>query len=447
MGKNVAIIGGGLTGLSLGHQLKKAGVSFTIFEKNNRVGGAIHTEHKDGFIFETGPSTGLMGSSELAELIEDLKCTVDIADDKAKFRWIWKGNSWKVIPNGLIGGITTPLFSFPDKLRLLGEPFRKPGTDPNESLANMVNRRMGKTFLQYAVDPFVSGIYAGNPEKLITKYALPKLYNLEQNYGSFIGGSIKKAKEKKSEYEKKATKITFSFKKGLSELIDALESELKDHIILNAQNLSISSADQQYKLNYNNTEAEFDYVVSTVSAWALPQLFSFLPEDKMANICNLEYGKVVQVSLGFNQWEGINLKAFGGLVPSVENRNILGALFLSSFLKHRAPQGGALLSVFLGGMRKPELVSKSDEEITEIVRTEISSMFKLNRWNPSLLEIRRHVHAIPQYGIESESRLKTIEEIESTHRGLFLAGNIRNGISMSDRVKQAYRIAEQIIQA
>ncbi|MFV0553931.1 MAG: protoporphyrinogen oxidase [Mangrovibacterium sp.] len=441
---HIAIIGGGLTGLSLGHQLKKAGVPFTIFEKANRVGGAIHTEHKGGFHFETGPSTGLMGSPELAELIEDLQLPIDIADDSAKFRWIWKGNSWKTIPSGLIGGIATPLFRFSDKLRLLGEPFRKPGNNPDESLADMVRRRMGKSFLQYAVDPFVSGIYAGNPEQLVTKYALPKLYNLEQNYGSFIGGSVKKAKEKKSDYEKKATKVTFSFPRGLSDLIDALEKELQEHIVLNAENLHVSEVDGQYQVSYGEQEMLVDKVISTTGAYALPELFPFLPKEKMDKISCLTYGKVVQVSVGFDKWNGIPLKAFGGLVPSVENRNILGALFLSSFLKGRTPKGGALLSIFLGGMRKPEMVEKSEEKLLEIVRTEICDMFRLNEWNPSLVEIRRHRNAIPQYEADSEARLNAIAEIEAEYPNIILAGNIRNGISMSDRVKQAFGVAEML---
>ncbi len=444
MSRNIAIIGAGLTGLSIGHELKKLGINFTIFEQSDRVGGAIKTEKKNGFIFETGPSTGLMGSPELAELIEDLKCTVNIADKKAKFRWIWMKKGWKTIPNGLISGINTPLFSFPDKLKLLTEPFRKPGNNPDETLANMVCRRMGKSFLNYAVDPFISGIYAGDPEKLITKYAFPKLYNLEQKYGSFIGGSIKKAKEPKTEYEKKATRDTFSFKNGLSDLTSKLESELSNNIILNAKNISVSQENNEYNLSYNNTKLIFSNIISTVGAQCLPKIFPFFPEKEMHNITNIEYSKVVQVSVGFSKWEGISLKAFGGLVPFIEKRNILGALFLSSFLDNRAPKDGALMSVFLGGIRNPEVIEKSDNEILDILEAEICSMFKLKQWNPSLLEIRRHLNAIPQYDINSETKINAINTLENKYKGIIIAGNIRDGISMSDRVKQAFNIAKEI---
>ena len=174
---NIAIVGAGLSGLTTAFYLKKHGFRVHVYEKADRAGGVIRTTHEDGFIFESGPNTGAMSRLEAAELFEDLKddCTLEIADDSAKARWIWLNGKWCVIPSGLIGGITTPLFSFPDKLRLLGEPFRKRGTNPDETIAELVRRRMGKTFLRNAVDPFLSGVYAGNPEALITRFALPKL--------------------------------------------------------------------------------------------------------------------------------------------------------------------------------------------------------------------------------------------------------------------------------
>ena len=137
----------------------------------------INTTLIDGFIFESGPNTGVLSHPEAAELLDELKgdCELEIADSNAKARWIWRKGKWEPLPSGLLSGITTPLFSFPDKLRLLGEPFRKKGKNPQETLAELVMRRMGKSFLNYAVDPFILGIYSGDPAKLVTKYALPKL--------------------------------------------------------------------------------------------------------------------------------------------------------------------------------------------------------------------------------------------------------------------------------
>src|SRR5210317_1838967 len=191
-----------------------------------------------------------MSRPEAAELFEDLQgdCTLEIADENAKARWIWLDNKWQTIPSGLIGGITTPLFSFSDKLRLLGEPFRKRGTNPEETIADLVRRRMGKTFLRNVVDPFISGVYSGDPEKLVTQYAIPKLYQLEQKYGSFIGGGFKKSLEPKSDRDKKATKEVFSAEGCLENLVKALIKHIgAQNISLNCNDLSVSySNDKTY---------------------------------------------------------------------------------------------------------------------------------------------------------------------------------------------------------
>ncbi len=159
----------------------------------------------------------------------------------------------------------------------------------------------------------------------------------------------------------------------------------------------------------------------------------------------MKYSRVVQVSLGFKTWDGLPLNAFGGLVPSIEQRRILGVLFLSSFLKNKAPKDGALLSVFLGGIRRPDLVELSDEEVKQVVKEEVTEMMQLKSFEPDLLKIFRYNYAIPQYGFESEEKLKAISEIETENPGLFLAGNVRDGIGIADRINQGRTIAEQVI--
>ncbi|MBP6610680.1 MAG: protoporphyrinogen oxidase [Paludibacter sp.] len=175
--KDVIIIGAGLTGLSLAYYLKKAGKNMLIVEKSKHIGGVIDTKTEDGFTYETGPSTGVLGSLELVELLEDLSsnCTLQTANESAKKRYIWKKSRWHALPSGLLSAVGTPLFSWYDKFRILGEPFRPKGGYPDESLSELVVRRMGQSFLDYAVDPFLSGVYAGDSSKLITRFAMPKL--------------------------------------------------------------------------------------------------------------------------------------------------------------------------------------------------------------------------------------------------------------------------------
>jgi protoporphyrinogen/coproporphyrinogen III oxidase len=444
--KRVAIAGAGLTGLTIAFYLKKAGIDFKIYERSDRPGGVIQTHHENGFTYESGPNTGVLNRLEAVELLEDLKdyCKVEIADNTAKARWIWKNNKWEPLPSGLVKGITTPLFTFPDKLRLLTEPFRKKGENPNETLAELVLRRMGKSFLNYAIDPFILGIYSGDPSRLVTQYAFPKLYQLEQDYGSFIGGAFKKAMEPKSETDKKVTKEIFSVEGGLGNLITALTENIgEENINLNCKDLSFIKKGNKYTVGID--KEEFTHVISATGSYELKNLFPFIEKNHTRTVNKMAYSRVVQVALGFKNWEGIPLRAFGGLVPHIENRRILGVLFISSFLKNKAPQEGALLSVFLGGIRNSGIPDMTDDGIIQIVEEELKEMLKLESFNPDLIKVFRYQHAIPQYGIESEDKLKTIAEIEARFPGLILAGNIRDGIGIADRIKQGKNVALEMI--
>ena len=175
------IIGAGLTGLTAAYSLQQKGVDVLVLEKENRIGGQIHTFHEDGFTFESGPNTGIIAHPEVAELFSLLKpfgCSLVTARAEAKQRWIWKNGCFHTLPVGLKNSIRTTLFTWKDKLRILGEPFRPKGTDPDESISDLVRRRLGISYERYAVDPFISGVYAGDPERLVTRFAVPKLYNL-----------------------------------------------------------------------------------------------------------------------------------------------------------------------------------------------------------------------------------------------------------------------------
>lgn len=445
----VAIIGAGLTGLTTAFYLKKAGVPFCIFEKGNRVGGVIQTVSEGGFTYEKGPNSGVISYPDTVELLDELSsyCSLEVAKPSAKRRLVWKGGKWYELPSGLWGGIRTPLFSWYDKFRILGEPFRPKGTDPDERLDQLVLRRMGRSFLDYAVDPFVLGIYAGDPSWLVPRFALPKLYNLEQKYGSFIGGSIKKAKEPKNERDQKATREVFSIQGGLSKLIDALQTEIgTENIRLNCDQLTVQKeADGLFSVKTGNDNwGVFNTVVSTIGGHAVPEVFPFLAAEKVEKVTRMKYAKVVQFSVGFKQWKGIPVNAFGGLVPWKEQRGLLGVLYLSTIFSGRAPEGGALFSVFMGGLRKPEIYDMPEADLVKTLSREFSAMMGLEHFNPDLLKLHRYAHAIPQYGPESEEKLEAIAELENEHPGLTLAGNIRDGIGMSDRIKQGKKIAEEI---
>ena len=185
MKTDILIIGAGLTGLTTAFTLASKGKNVLVLERMERAGGQIHTHQEDGFVYESGPNTGSISNPEVAELFVELekvsggKCKLETAPDASKRRLIWKGDRFRALPSGLGSAIATPLFTLGDKFRILGEPWRKKGDNPDETVGELASRRLGKSFVDYAVDPFLSGIYAGDPNTLITRYALPKLYNLE----------------------------------------------------------------------------------------------------------------------------------------------------------------------------------------------------------------------------------------------------------------------------
>lgn len=458
--KKAVIIGAGITGLTTAYYLKKTGWEVTILEKQMRTGGAIHTHRENGFVFESGPNTGMISNPEVAELFEDLgsELQVEPANEAAKRRLIWKDGRWHQLPACLKDGIKTPLFSWKDKFKLLTEPFRRRGKNPDETLAQLVKRRMGQSFLDYAVDPFILGIYAGDPSKLVTRYALPKLYNLEQNYGSFIKGGVKKhselIKEKKHDpdlynYHKKASKKMFSMSGGLDTLTNALTGKFSNsEILLGCHDVTVCPAGKNYTTKFQHKSEthliESDAVITTTGAHDVPSVLPFLRDDEKEKITRLVYARVAQIAIGYKKWRGIPLRAFGGLVPSKEHRDILGVLFLSSFLKNRAPRDGALLSVFVGGVRNQDIVDLKDDEIIKLVMPELQRMMMVTDDKPDLLRIFRHHHAIPQYDASTGDRLETVSKIENQFPGLMLGGNLRDGIGMADRIKQSVMLAREL---
>lgn len=453
---DVVVLGAGLTGLTTAYYLKKFNKNFIVLEKQNRVGGVIQSTTENGFLFENGPNTGVVGNTTVVELFEELeksgKCQVELGGKNVNKRFILKNGKWECMPLGPKDAILTPLFTLKDKFRILAEPFRPAGKNPHENLASFVKRRMGESFLNYAIDPFIKGVYAGDPNYLIPKYALPKLYNLEQKYGSLIGGSVKKGfKEKKTEEEKKVSRKTFSFVGGLGSLTRALhESAGVENFVSGAESISVQPSENGYLITYQNVNGESysvhaKNVISTLGAYALDNTLPFIDRQAMAKINSLLYTKVIEVAVGFDKWDGEKLDGFGGLIPSLEKRDILGVLYMSSLFENRAPENGALFSIFMGGVSRQDLMLLSDEGVRNIVERECKDLLNLKTFEPDLFKIMRHNWAIPQYGLESGERFATVDMLEKQFPGLQIGGNLRGGIGMADRIKQGKELAMNVL--
>lgn len=450
MEHDIVIIGAGLTGLTTAFHLHRGGSDVIVLEKEARIGGQIRTYSEDGFTFESGPNTGVVSFPEVAELFTALgdETLMETAREESKRRLIWKGGQFHALPSGLFSAVATPLFTLHDKFRILGEPWRAQGTDPDESVGELAIRRLGRSFYDYAVDPFVSGVYAGDPMQLTTRYALPKLYRLEADYGSFVRGSIAKARQPKSDRDRLVSKKVFSARGGLERLIEAMGQSL--NVITNCGQTSITPMDDgRWRVSYADGEHEIlcRHVVTTVGAYALPQLLPFVAAEQMEAISRLHYAPIVQVSVGVRHTGSVDYAAFGGLVPSREQQSVLGILFPSACFGQRAPEGGALYSYFIGGARHPEQLQWSDDELKRLVCDTMHTMLKYPKGTePDLVRIFRHQRAIPQYGKDSGRRFEAIAQLERQYPGLTIGGNLRDGIGMGHRISQGATIAAQLLQ-
>ncbi len=443
---NIVVIGSGITGLTCAFQSKQRGADVTVLECKDRIGGQINSQHIGDFIFESGPNTGVVKHPEVVELFEQLggACELETALESSKRRLIWKGDRFHALPSSLGSALKTPLFTWYDKIRILGEPWRKKGNDPYESIGSLAERRLGKSYVEYAVDPFLSGVYAGDPYKLPARLALPRLYNLEQEYGSFIRGAIAKAKLPKTERDRKATKKVFSARGGFSNLVNALADAIgREHLITSALDIKIMPEGKGWKITYNKEGEQqqiiADKVVTTCGAYSLPELLPFIDKATMDDLSNLYYAPVVQVGVGIkdcgdNQW-----LAFGGLVPSKEHKQVLGILFPSACFEGRCPKQGATMAYFIGGRRHPEMLNKTDEEFETLMNETLSDMLKYDKDKKAdAIRVYRHERAIPQYEASSDARLAAVEKVQKQYPTLRIAGNLRDGIGIGDRIKQGF---------
>ncbi len=501
---DVVIVGAGITALTTALHLVRGGLKVALVEKTDRVGGQIRSYSNEDFVYESGPNTGVLNCEEIIELFKlvEGEATLERARKESKKRLVLYKGEFRELPSSLIGGVTTPLFSFKDKLRVLGEPFRGRGKDENESVGEFAARRLGKSIVDYAVDPFVSGIYAGDPYKLVTKYALPKLYNLEREHGSFIRGTIKRMPIAKEQLSKGITKEIFSAKSGLGELtkgiakllegrasiyleakecrVTKLESgefrttfvkEKVEHSVNDGkqsvakgsgqhasnngveqtsaksieQHSSNNDVEQIFTKSIEECELLSNCVVTTCGAYELDNMLPQIDKALLNSVTSLYYAPIIEVAVGYKEF--INPPAsFGGLIPSKEGRDVLGILFPSACFSGRAPEGGALLSIFIGGVKSTNKMDLTDEQIKEMALKEVRATLGEER-EPDLIEVFKHSKAIPQYYASSKERFAAVEQIESKFKGLIIGGNLKDGIGLADRVRQGRRIAEEIVEA
>jgi protoporphyrinogen/coproporphyrinogen III oxidase len=441
--KRIAVAGAGITGLTAAYVLQEAGADVTVFERKEHPGGSIRSVKQNEWLAEYGPNTLQLRSKEVEDFIIKLGLGENLteADPNASKRFIIRDGQLTEVPGGVMEAIRTPVFSLKAKLRILGEPFIRKGMDRNETLASFVKRRLGREFLDYAIDPFVAGIYAGDPSELSVRIAFPKLYQLEQKYGSLVAGAIRK-KMNRSGNQFKSKLI--SFDEGLQQLPEKIAGSLH-HVNYNMDVNRIQNGNNGIELIANGIRYDhFDHVLANIPLYRIhEQLINGGGElQKRINIAS--YPPLSVILTGYREDQvGHPLDGFGFLVPSAENRKILGTLFNSSLFPNRAPAGHVMMTTFIGGTRQPELASKNSHELKEIVMKEHHELLGVSGSS----QFFDHVYwpnSIPQYTTEYDQVLESIKHIERQNPGVHLIGNFKNGISLPDCISSGLNIMESL---
>ncbi len=451
--KKIVILGAGISGLATAYLLNKNGFDVYILEKKKEVGGSMESVYDNNFLFDRGPNSGLETTPLIGQLVEelDLKGQMVYANKKGNKRYILRNNRLHPLPMSPPAFLKTKLFSTSAKLRLMAEPFIGRSKDGYyQSIADFVKRRLGKEFLDYAINPFVAGVYAGNPEDLSVKSAFPKLYELEEKYGGLIVGTIKSMKQRKQRAEKsKQSAKMFSFKDGMQAFPSAIAKYLENKVITSAEVNSIIKKENGYLVNYKigniDESLECDAVLSTIPAYTASEIFKPFDEKLAEHLNNIYYPPVLVLYLGYNETD-INqpLDGFGFLIPAKEKKSFLGAIWSSVLFPNRAPLGQASFTLFIGGARNPEIGNIDKEILFKNARNEFESIMKING-EPTYINYRYWNKAIPQYNVGYIEHEKYFAEFEKNNPGIFLSGNYRGGISVGDCIKNTEVTADRII--
>lgn len=448
---DVIVVGAGLSGLTTAFQLRKRGLNLRIFETAPRVGGVIGSVRRDGALYELGPNSGLDTTPLINELLRDL----DILDERldasaiASRRYVLRQSELLPVPTSPRAFFGTSLFSWRAKLALLREPFiAKAPPALEESVAQFVRRRLGDEFLDYAIEPFVAGVYAGDPDQLSVQAAFPRLGALEQKYGSLIGGQIRGARERRRSAEKaKNMASSFSFRSGMQTLTDALGAQAGE-VHCDARIEAVQRDDDgAYTVSIEQrgqrSQCRARAVVIATPAYEAARLAGAFSHDAAQALEDIAYPPVASVAVCYRREDVRHpLDGFGFLAPRKEVPPILGCLFSSSMFDGRADAATVLLTAFVGGARSGPLALDSDVNVA--VRVEQALATYLGAGRPLWQVVTRWPRAIPQYTLGHLQRVARVEQVETGHPGLKFCANWRGGVSVADCIKSAHTAADEV---
>lgn len=439
---DVLVVGAGISGLTTAFRLARAGWRVAVVEAAGRVGGAMETWTDGAWRFELGPNTVVENHETVGRLIRDAGLDGEkiVAAPSAKRRYLYKNGGLIPLPSGPGGLLTSPLFPPGAKLRLLKEPWiGRPPEGTEESIAGFVRRRLGQPFLDYAVGPFVSGVYAGDPERLSMRWAVPKLWNLERDHGSLVRGAFARRQGPSP------GGAMISFRDGLETLPRKLATEIGD-VRTGVAVRRIARTAGGFRAETPAGTIEAKRIVLAVPADVAAHLLDETTAGASRLFDQVPYAAVAILALGWRRSDvGHPLDGFGFLAPRKEGLRTLGCLFPSQLFPGRAPDDHVALAAFAGGRTDPDIVSWDEDRIASTLIDELRSPLSL-RGEPAWKLVRRWPRAIPQYELGHGRFVDRAHEIERALPGLHIAGNFLGGISVPNCIQNGTELAERMLQ-
>jgi protoporphyrinogen/coproporphyrinogen III oxidase len=454
---HIIVCGAGLTGLATAWHLRRSGADVTVLDAADTVGGVVQSTRRDGYLVEHGPNSCTL-TTELSMMVDalGLRSLLREASPQARRRYIVRDGRALAVPMSPLAMLRSPLLSFGAKLRLLREPFIARRTaDSDESVADFVSRRLGDEPLTWAVDPFVSGVYAGDPAQLSVRHAFPRLASLEREYGSLLRGAIASVRRSRTALDETGVAprrhTMVSFADGMNTLPLALADDIGSaNVLRRTRVLAMADEDGRSALVVERDGARrvirADAVVSTLPLHALAQIdFGADALAALEQLSAVRYPPVVSLALGLRRADVAHpLDGFGCLVPSAEHRRILGVLFSSTLFDGRAPDGHVLLTCFLGGVRQPDIAALDTVALTELIQPELAALLGVTG-APKFVQHTVWPHAIPQYNLGHDSATHAAETIESLVPGVVVDGQFRRGVSVGDCIASGSTIAARVL--
>jgi oxygen-dependent protoporphyrinogen oxidase len=452
----VHIVGAGISGLATAQALlaRNPDAEITLFEAGPRVGGKVFTEvTAEGYLCEWGVNGFLDKVPETLQLCRDTGVTPLPADAAAAKRYVFSNGELHKLPEKPPEFFTSRLLSLRGRLRVILETVARGTGTADETLAQFATRRLGREASDKLIDPMASGVFAGNAEELSLKSCFPRIHEVEAEYGSLILGLVRLQAKARREGSKDKPgpgpggKLT-SFAGGMEILTARLADLLGERIRLACPVQSVDREGKRYRLHLaDGAVEECETLVLAAPAHAQARMLADMDAELSGLLTGIPYPALSVICCGYRESRaGHILDGFGYLVPSKERRTVLGTVVDSNVFPGRAPEGSHLLRTMVGGARAPELARLPDEQLLDLVNSDLRDILGLDA-EPDFVRIFRHERAIPQYIIGHAARLEAIEERLRHHPGLVLTGNAFRGVSLNDCVVNSMKTAETLVSA